>query len=235
MLKELVEYLVDKATVKELEIGNCTYTSKKVELVQDPLPSPLGFNTLSGFVDFVKLQDAKEFLIHVKGHDEVYLRTTGTDLTNQRATLAKASIEKHGAPFKFGEHMDAETFIIGVQSRFVENDHRANLLAAIGNISAESGVQVEDDGVSQKVAMRTGVVMKSSAVLPKKLVLAPFRTFREIEQPSSEFLFRVRAQREGSPPWPALFEADGGTWMLQAIQGIAKYMKEQCPGFVVLA
>lgn len=235
MLKELVQYLVDVATVKELQVGGCTYTSKKVELVQDPLPAMLGFNTLSGFVDFVKQHKPEEVMIHVKGHDEIYLRDLETDDTAQRAVIAKSSIEKHGATFKFGEHMDAETFIIGVQSRFVDNEHRANLLAAVGNISAESGVQVEDDGVSQKVAMRTGVVMKSSAVLPKKLVLAPYRTFREIEQPSSEFLFRVRAQREGSPPWPGLFEADGGTWMLQAIQGIAKYMKEQCPGFVVLA
>lgn len=46
----------------------------------------------------------------------------------------------------------------------------------------------------------------------------PFRTFLEVEQPESEFLLRVDAEKG-----IGLFEADGGIWKLEAKRNIAEY------------
>lgn len=74
---------------------------------------------------------------------------------------------------------------------------------------------------SQKVTVKTGVASVSDAVVPNPVTLAPYRTFPEVEQPESKFIFRMK---EG--PTAALFEADGGAWRNTAILGIKEYLKE---------
>ena len=51
-----------------------------------------------------------------------------------------------------------------------------------------------------------------------RVQLRPFRTFLEVEQPESEFLLRVDADKG-----IGLFEADGGVWKLEAKRNIADY------------
>lgn len=51
-----------------------------------------------------------------------------------------------------------------------------------------------------------------------RVMLRPFRTFLEVEQPESEFLLRVDLD-EGI----GFFEADGGIWKLEAKKNIADY------------
>ncbi|MEB9782308.1 hypothetical protein P4K16_30685, partial [Bacillus cereus] len=51
--------------------------------------------------------------------------------------------------------------------------------------------------------------------------LSPYRTFVEVEQPESKFVFRMR---EGARC--GLFEADGGAWKLEAMNNIKEYLKE---------
>lgn len=51
-----------------------------------------------------------------------------------------------------------------------------------------------------------------------------YRTFMEIEQPESEFVFRAR--KADSLPHFALFEADGGAWRIEAMKRIKAYLEE---------
>ncbi|AFC93727.1 phage protein [Streptococcus pneumoniae] len=48
------------------------------------------------------------------------------------------------------------------------------------------------------------------------------RTFSEVEQPASLFVFRIDKQAN-----MALFEADGKRWVADAVGNIAAYLKEQ--------
>ena len=57
------------------------------------------------------------------------------------------------------------------------------------------------------------------------MILAPRRTFPEVDQPESPFVLLVKQSREGMMPEIALFEADGGLWKLTAIQNIKDYLK----------
>ena len=85
-----------------------------------------------------------------------------------------------------------------------------------------------DNGVSQQtVTTAGGVVLVGTAPVPNPVTLAPYRTFREIEQPESLFVLRMRTGKDGEKPTAALFEADGGSWKLEAIKRIAAYLREQ--------
>ncbi|KHO31340.1 hypothetical protein OR63_10900, partial [Clostridium tetani] len=84
---------------------------------------------------------------------------------------------------------------------------------------------VGDDGVSQAATIKTGVASVNEVKVPNPVVLAPFRTFPEIEQPESKFIFRMQ-----SGPRAALFEADGGAWRNEAMIKIKAYLEEQLKG-----
>ncbi|WP_235888509.1 RusA family crossover junction endodeoxyribonuclease [Streptococcus pneumoniae] len=57
---------------------------------------------------------------------------------------------------------------------------------------------------------------------PNPVTLRPYRTFSEVEQPASLFVFRIDKQAN-----MALFEADGKRWVADAVGNIAAYLKEQ--------
>jgi hypothetical protein len=66
-------------------------------------------------------------------------------------------------------------------------------------------------------------------------MLSPYRTFRELNQPESAFIFRMRGGGEGKAPQCALFEADGGKWKLDAVQAIKLWLADFCPGIASIA
>ena len=81
---------------------------------------------------------------------------------------------------------------------------------------------ISDDGVSQAATIKTGVASVNDVKVPNPVVLAPFRTFPEISQPESKFIFRMQ-----SGPRAALFEADGGAWRNEAMMKIKACLEEQ--------
>lgn len=112
-----------------------------------------------------------------------------------------------------------------LQSAFVENEDRAKLLKVSGNIKEENVKSVGDDGISQSAAIKVGVSSVAEVKIPNPVILAPFRTFPEIEQPESKFIFRMQ-----SGPQAALYEADGGAWRNVAMESIKEYLKARLEG-----
>ena len=86
-----------------------------------------------------------------------------------------------------------------------------------------------DDGVSQKATVKTGLASKSDAIIPSPVTLKPYRTFTEVEQPESQFVFRMKEDKYDGVQC-ALFEADGGAWKLHAMESIQEYLEEQLKG-----
>ena len=62
----------------------------------------------------------------------------------------------------------------------------------------------------------------AQAKTPNPVTLRPYRTFNEVEQPASQFIFRINKMAN-----LALFEADGGKWQLEAIGNIARYLAKE--------
>ena len=107
-----------------------------------------------------------------------------------------------------------------MRSMFVQNDDLTDLLMLLQKISNINSVETEDDGITQKVTASSGARLSTVFNAAPIRNLAPFRTFREINQPSSDFLFRIKNGDRF-----ALYEADGGAWKLEAKQRITNYFR----------
>lgn len=57
------------------------------------------------------------------------------------------------------------------------------------------------------------------------MTLLPYRTFLEVDQPESSFVFRVNEGRGGAPTFK-LVAADGGLWKSQAMENVKKFLTD---------
>lgn len=221
MLKEFAEWFVKKIEPACYDLDGQKYSSQPLHVIPEPTADPLVVHNLTGLVDYLKsnYDDLNPVIVHVASPTEVNVYSTFNGNKNRDHFLqAKAMLPS----IPFGRFLDPEEFIILLQSCFVANDDRAQLLKVVGNIKEENVTTVGDDGVTQQVTAKTGVATVENVIVPNPVRLKPYRTFVEIVQPESEFVFRMR-----SGPAAALFEADGGAWKLQAIHAISDYLIEQ--------
>lgn len=172
-------------------------------------------------------------LLHVAGYNEVHLVGGLTERWFERACYAKALIESSISSTFFGKFIGLEEFIIGIQSKFVQDENTAAILKIVGNITDSTVTTFADDGVTQQVTAKTGIAKVENVALPNPVTLRPYRTFLELEQPASQFVFRMRQGVES--PSAGLFEADGGMWKHEAMQKIKAWLETNIPGVAVLA
>ena len=223
--REALEYLVNLGEKKEpiIELDQGTFSRVSLNRVTEPVASKLTVSTLTGLVDYIKTNvDHLEgkLLIQVKSPEEVALYSPlNTDREREKYVSAEAILPNNVAYERF---LDTERFNIMLQSAFVNNKDKEILLKYTGLIQDDAVKTIGDDGVSQQVTVKTGVASVGQAVVPNPVTLAPFRTFPEVEQPESKFIFRMK---EG--PSAALFEADGGAWRNKAILNIKAYLEKE--------
>lgn len=87
-----------------------------------------------------------------------------------------------------------------------------------------------DDGMTQIVEARQGIALVGDVAVPNPVMLTPFRTFRDVLQPSSLFVIRLQTGKAaGGLPEAAIFEADGGAWRLTAISRVRDWLVEHLP------
>lgn len=103
-----------------------------------------------------------------------------------------------------------------------------------GNVASEQKLELQDDGMSQTVQQRAGVTLVERSDVPNPVELAPYRTFREVDQPVSPFLLRFATPYDRDV-CAQLFECDGGAWQIEARQNVATYLREKLADVVVLA
>jgi hypothetical protein len=222
MIKEALEYLIKLGHVETKSIGDSVYSTEKLFLVTEQTPSVLEVRSLSGLVQYLtsgfdKDELSEKKMVHVISPTEVVAFSSfNRDYKRNEYIQAKAMLPS----FSFDRFYDSEEFNIKLQSAFVKNDDRDIMLKVVGNIKEENVRQIGDDGVSQAVQAKVGVATVATVQVPNPVVLAPYRTFVEVEQPNSEFIFRMQ-----NGPRCALFEADGGAWKLTAMRHIKEYLE----------
>lgn len=235
MLEKLVKYIVGlgekqaKTEDKIIELSNgYEYTTLDLKRVRDFEAEPIKINSLIGLVDYLKLNvdNHKDILIvHIHSNSLVSLYSElREDRSREKLILCNAILPE----IRFQQFLDAETFNVLLQSCFVQTDTSASLLKVIGNIRDEAVKVVGDDGISQEVTVRKGIQTAGVASVPNPVVLAPFRTFTEIAQPQSKFIFRMQ-----DGPKAGLFEADGGAWRIEAMLNIKNYLQTELDGLNV--
>lgn len=223
--RDALEYLVNLGEKKEpiIELDQGTFSRVSLSRVTEPVASKLTVSTLTGLVDYIKTNvDHLEgkLLIQVKSPEEVALYSPlNADREREKYVSAEAILPNNVVYDRF---LDTERFNIMLQSAFVDDEDKSKLLKYTALITDDTVKNFGDDGISQKVTVKTGVASVSDAVVPNPVTLAPFRTFPEVEQPESKFIFRMK---EG--PSAALFEADGGAWRNKAILNIKAYLEKE--------
>lgn len=133
-----------------------------------------------------------------------------------------------------GKFWPLEDFLIGLQVRFADADERGRVLGLLSNVKHESVKTALDDGLTQVVQARAGIALVSEVAVPNPVLLAGFRTFRDIVQPSTLYVLRVQQGKTGGLPEAALFEADGGAWKLAATARIRDWLSDVLPAGVGL-
>ena len=237
MIKAAIEKILGLAPVEKFVIDGRTFTSKSLSEIEPSEPGFMKINTLTGLADYInknpdKLQ-AEGLLVHVVDPENVHLRSSLEPVHQDRFTYVMANHNPHS--FTFGQYIPVENFIIAMQTYFVPSDMIDRIIRLVGNLTVEGSLKVVDDGVTQEVTAKTGITKVENVEVPNPVELAPYRTFLEIDQPESKFVFRIKKGNDGTPTC-ALFAADGGNWKLEAIQGIKEWLIEALPeGFTILA
>lgn len=225
MIKAAIDKILSLAAINTQIIGDQVFTNSELRRIADATTDTMKVRNLTGVVDYLRnnFDDKLPVIIHVKSPTSVSVVTEfNRDLS--RSTLIEA--EALLPDIAYGRYYDIESFNILLQSCFVGTEIRDHLLAIVGNVKDENVTNYGDDGTSQSVTAKVGIATVETVKLPNPVHLKPFRTFVEIRQPESAFVFRMK-----DGPSAALFEADGGAWKLDAIDKIKDYfdgaLKEQ--------
>lgn len=206
-----------------------------VHLLTNPLVrEPLMLSQLTGLLDWIGCEGAKIQVAHPLLMIQVVSPTEVRVINNvnnqgRRSVYVRAQAVVDDIPF--GRFLDQEEMVIQLQSQFIHDDKRQDeqghddrdiLLQVVSNLRSDEVQQQTDDGVSQTVQINSGVASVSNVKVPNPVTLIPYRTFQEIEQPASKFIFRMH---EGMTS--ALFEADNSQWKVEAKQRIKAFLNEK--------
>ncbi len=229
MTRDALKWIAEQAAPNVVEINEERYTDKSLERIEKDLRAKtLEMHTLSSLVDYIRagVDEIKgRMLLHVVSPERVELISC-LDRDRKRETIAAASAMI--PDFAYGRFYDHEEFLIALQAKFVKNADRELLLKFAGTVEKGTVAQYGDDGVTQKATVKSGISSKTDALVPNPVFLTPYRTFTEVEQPGSAFIFRMRDDQSGVKC--AVFEADGGAWRYEAVENIADYLTNALEG-----
>lgn len=237
MLKEALQYIVGLGKANTQVIDGDVYSDKPLHRIDLYIPKArtVTVRTLTSLLDYIKGNIdcmAERMIVAVESPTTVRLYSMLDDNRDREYMMvAEAFLPEFG----FNRFIDQESFCISLQSKFIPTNDRELLLKFAGTVEAGTVAQYGDDGVTQKATIKTGLASKGEAIIPNPVRLKPYRTFLEVEQPESDFIFRMR---EGRGVECAIYEADGGACEIEAMQNIKAYLQEalkDMPQFTVIA
>ncbi|MBD5627514.1 MAG: hypothetical protein HDQ90_08590 [Desulfovibrio sp.] len=241
MLEKLYNAIRRDAAPTIVNVGGREYADKDLEPIHAPCPASLAVSTLTGLVDYLNTNvdglERDKLICLVESPEKVSIRSGLLGNFADRACYIYARLDSLKIPFE--EWLPAEKFNIALQSDFAEPEglaatDRGLVLKYISNVTATVEAGVSDDGITQAVAVKTGISSKAVKALPNPVTLRPYRTFTEVEQPASSFIFRCRQNGENGMQF-CLVEADGGAWRAEAMKNIKAFMEQAVPGLSVIA
>lgn len=225
-LKEALEYVVGLGVSAEptevLEIDGKTYANRALTRYDKPVyAEPIKASTLTALVDYIGSRSAEfrgEMLVHIVSPTCVRL-VSGLDAERNREVLFETTAEVSG--FRFDRWYGQEEFMIALQSNFQSNEDLELVMKVAGNVEHKNEQVFSDDGRSQVATMQVGVASKADVIIPNPVEMIPYRTFQEVEQPSSKFVFRIG---DDDGPRFKIVEAEGGIWKNEAVGNIKAFL-----------
>lgn len=238
MIKEAIEKIVSMAAPSLSVIQGDDRTFKMIpgrgiEPLLDAQTIPIECSTLSGLKEYLysgAVFKTSNFAF-IKSPTCVELTSEIFGANLQRNIYIRCTHDQK--QFPFGIYQDPETFIVGIQTYFVQDEMTAAILKVAGNIVHESTSKTLDDGVTQTVTAKTGIARVENVTVPNPVTLHPYRTFTEVSnQPAGLFVFRIKQDDKG--PKCALHEVDSGLWKIEAINEIKAWIRKSILDLVVV-
>ena len=230
-IKQAIEYIAGLAVKAEkpeiVKFGNKTYCTKDLKRYDRPdKAEPIKATTLTALVDYIE-ENAHELrdymIIQVVSPTEVRL-FSGLLAERDRETLFEVHAQL--PHFEYGREYGQEQFLIALQACFENSSDRETVAMVASNIVNTQSATYSDDGITQQAVIKTGITTKEPALVPNPVNLIPYRTFLEVRQPESDFVFRISESREGAPTFK-LVEADGGRWKSEAMGTVRGYLENE--------
>lgn len=223
MLAKFVEKLLETATPKTYVVDGRTYSNETLFEVKPDKSRPSCFrvHSLAAIVELIKTERGNgQTPLFVSVDDATSVAVYGTyndDMTRDLLYEADSDVPGFRGGFR-----SVEEAVIQLRSLYVPGDGLTYVLDLLSRIGKNDSIQLTDNGVTQNVEAAQGVALKAAEKIKPRVKLRPFRTFLEVEQPESDFLLRVDADKG-----VGLFEADGGVWKLEAKRNIAEYFNRE--------
>ena len=240
MNKEALDRILEvhDAAREVREIEGIKYTTGKLRAILQNVPDSIEVESLTGLVDFVnKNREAfpkEEMIALVRNQGLVRLYGKmgqwGEEAKRFRPLYVQVFRNTDIQEFPFGQFQDHETFVIKLMTQFVWDENLSVFITKVRSIKAENSVQTDDNGTVNKVTRKEGIELNMDREIIK---LKPYRTFSEVEQPQTPFIFR--ATLKNGEVQCALLECDGGAWLNQARLNIKAYLEAALPEIPVLA
>lgn len=235
MLKELaekIEELVEekvKPEIVEHEGVDYIKSSHGFEQLRKPRTNKIEVNCLDGLVKIIKnlIYDAnieeiygihKPFIINLDFNCIEVMSALNLDKSRNYLAEANPMIPQ----LNIGYDMTVEEMIILLSTSFVQTENTQKFIESLSSLRIVEEVEFNDDGIGQTVTAKKGASMNQKYQIQPIVKLQPIRTYAEIEQVESKFLFRVN--KDGTV---CLREADGGQWKYDTQKRIVAYLEGQ--------
>jgi hypothetical protein len=243
MLKEALEWL-QATTMKpthtvELEGEEYQFftgSNRPVRIPEEPEVATRIIKTLDGFVNYINNCDEwntdeflsfgfqrKDLIIGIQSPTSVSLFSLAFGPRKQQENyIAAQAILNDTKSMRF---LEQEEFITRIQTDFVQDEITEAILKIVGTLRYGKATTLDDDGVTQKVTAASGIERVSDVILPNPILLRPYRTFTEIEQPRARYILRVCGGSEDELPTMSLHKVKDNLWEMRAMEGIRDYLR----------
>lgn len=237
MIKEALQYIVGLKDPVIDTIDGQHYSDKPlIRVSHNPKAHAIEMSTLSSLIDYIKSRTdtmSEKMIVQVVSPLEVNLISM---LDDDRIREELVCVRGQVPDYTYGRYMDNESFLVSLRAKFLPGRDREEVLKFAGTVKSGSVSEYGDDGVSQKATVKKGIAGAEDAIVPNPVNLCPYRTFVEVSQPESSFVFRMRDDGRGVEC--ALFEADGGAWRNSAMKNVKEYLERELgefPEFTVIS
>lgn len=235
MLEALYRAIRGDAAPTVVSVNGRQFSDRKLIPVLEPSPEAITVSTLTALADYIHKNidelDIAKLICHVDSPSEVRIMSALYGDFEQRKKYLVARLVDIDLPLN--TWTAADMFICGILSTFADAGDRAAVLKYASSIKATLEDGISDNGITQAVTVKKGIASVENVYLPNPVTLSPHRTFLEVEQPASRFIFRAR-KKDGGFDF-LLKDADGGAWRVAAMQSIKAWLAEKVPGLHVIA
>lgn len=228
---DTLEWLRENGQVRVEEHGGARYVVGNGEAVRlpddDPLPTTVRFESLGALLRYAErlyldTVGPAGLQLDVTRHNRVNL-CGGRNLHSGVPLFASAVVDRPGLSEEWNSPLNL-AYLIG--RHVAEGGDRDSLIKILSDVRMEDASIQRIEGLAVKVTAERKLSGKGfHEVTSPYFDLRPRRTFAEVEQPMSPYLFEAREQ--GGSPSIRLTCADGGDWQLDAVNNVGKWLETE--------